>query len=911
MTRDERDGSGRLPREARRLLHLGSVRKDLDEELSFHFEKTVEELVAGGYSRSAARDEAARRFGNERDYRRELESIDRVAERRRAWSGLVDTTRQMVVQAVRSIVRSPGLTIGVVLAFALGIGANATMFSIIDRLLLRAPGQIVDPDRVAHLYYDYLAFNNERFTDGVASYPDFEDMLRVKSLSGAAAESDRSITIGTGDEAHTVEADLVTGNFFQLLGTRPALGRFFDPEKDFIGGAREAVLSYSMWQREYGGERSALGQTIDFGYGPYTIVGVTPRGFTGATLARHDVYLPLRVAAAQIMGDGWAPEPEGRGWQWLQVFVRLAPGVTPERAAAEMTAVHRSARAKDILDGNWGKDPKIIPGSLIEARGPNASNASLVARVLAAVSLLVLLIACVNVANLLLARTIRQQRETAVRLALGISRTRLVAQVILEGVILALMGGCAALLVERWGGGVVRSMLLPDVAWDELGGNNRVLIAVAALAVMAGIVATLVPASQLLRRDLAETIRKATAGGLSRTTSRVRISLALAQTALSVILLVGAGLFLKSLHNARNVNMGFEPDGLVYARFRSPRGAFTDEERGKLYLRGLGPLSRIPGVKSVASSSAMPFTSRSTRRIRVQGFDSIAKPNTGGPFIHGVTPGYFETMGIEILRGRGIEATDTKNAPLVAVINEDFAKYVWKGESPLGKCLYIGQEDTKPGCTTIVGVSAHASNIELRDDVMVQYYVPAAQTAIAGDVTFWLVRVDPRNESAIAEVKRTIAALDTRIRLADVTPFSDLIESKTQAWTLGATMLSVFGVIALIVAAIGLYSVLAFDIAQRTRELGLRTALGATAGELIRMVVARAVIVTAFGLVIGGVCTLLLAPRVKDLLFDTTPRDPATFGIVGAVLFAVALVAATIPGWRATRVDPNVALRSE
>jgi predicted permease len=905
--------TARLPEDARRLLRLGNVHRDVDEELSFHFEQTVADLVKTGMAEDAARAEANRRFGDRRQYHKELESMDRRTAATNRIAEKADALRHMIVQGTRSIVRSPGLTAGVVLAFALGIGANATMFGIIDRLLLRPPSHITQPDRLRRLFVEsYNPFAATRLTDATVSYPDYVDMTRVKSFSAVAAGSGRTLTLGNGDEAHEVEAELVTGNFFQVLGTRPALGRFLDPSTDRIGGAQEAVLSYSLWQREFGGDASAIGRSVDFGYGPYTIVGVAPEGFTSVGLTKVDMWLPMRVAATPVLGDGWEPEPDGRTWQWLEMVGRLAPGVSVERAEAEATAVHRAARAKDIADGNWGRDPKIIAASIIEAKAPNAPSSARVAQLLAAVSLLVLLIACVNVANLLLARTIRQRREVAVRLALGISRRRLIGQIVLEGVMLAALGGAGALAVDHWGGGFVRRTLLPQIAWDDMPTDHSVLVIIVVLAILAGIVSALVPAYQVAKRDVADTIRTAAAGGITRTTSQTRSVLALAQTALSVILLVGAGLFVRSLHNARNLDLGFEPNGLLTASLRTNRGALSPAERQLISARALESVARIHGVTAVARSSTLPFTSRRTMSLRAEGVDSIHRPASGGPFMHGVSPGYFETMGVSILRGRGIEDTDVAGAPPVAVVGQEMADYLWKGQDAIGKCLYIGPKDKPQPCTRVVGIAEQASNIELTDGLMLQYYLPLAQGERASErPDYMLFRVSDESAATIAAIRHALLSLDPRIRYADITPYAERIEPMTRSWKLGATMFTIFGILALIVAAIGLYSVLAFDIAQRTRELGLRTALGATKGMLVRRVIGGAVRVTMVGIVIGGLGAWLLAPRMTALLFNTPPHDPAVLAGVAVTLVLVSIVAAAVPAWRATRVDPYIALRSD
>ncbi|MEX2283475.1 MAG: ADOP family duplicated permease [Gemmatimonadota bacterium] len=898
--------SERLPNGIRRLLRISSVDRDLDEELAAHFQYTIDELVSRGYTHEAAQQEAFKRFGDWSSYRRDLRTIDRGAERQRRWSDRLDALRQSVGYAVRSLARSPGLAIGIILTFALGIGANAIMYGIVERLLLSAPPHITDADQVKRLYLSYYSdAAGKRIINSTFSYPEFREMRTARGFSGVAGFSTNDVVIGKGEAAEEGLSMSVTGDFFEVLGVKPSRGRFFRAEEDRIGGPQQAVISYGYWQRKFAGAPAAIGQTLDFGYGKYTIVGIAPRGFTGPELQRIDFWIPLHVAAPQLQGNGWQDD---RGWGWFELAARLRPGVSVAAATDEATALNAAGWAPDIAKGSYGKDPGVIVAPVLPALGPLAGGESVVARLLLGVSLLVLLIACVNVANLMLARTIRQTREIAVRLSLGISRIRLVAQILLEGVLLSATGGAAALACFKWGGAFVRTALLPDVAWDDAGLTRGVVLLIIFVALMAGLIAAAVPAMRAARGELGAVLRLASAGGVTRTTSRVRTTLALLQTTLSVLLLVGAGLFVRSLVRIHQSDLGFDAQGLYQI---TPRTAADQLGPDRVRVFGLAAerLARIPGVQAVGITESYPFLARRTAMPRAEGVDSIQRPLTGSPLIQQVSAGYFEAMGLRILRGRPIRDSDSEGAPRVALVNQSLARWIWGEQDPIGKCLYVGRAETR--CSEVIGVVENAVHSEIGVEPPVQYYTPVAQRQLPPFHAhrLFVVRVNKPTAAIESAMRRAVVSADSRIRFAQVQSMEDQLAQQTRSWTLGATMFTVFGLLALIVAALGLYSVLAFDVAQRSREIGVRAALGATRNRLIGMVVSRAVRVTAIGVTAGILIAVLSAGRLQPLLFGVSARDPTVYAVVALILVLVAAVAGAMPGWRAAGVDPTTALR--
>lgn len=893
-----------------RVLRLGSVRRDVEEELVHHFESTVADLVAGGLNRLEAEAEAARRFGDVSHYRSQLEGIDRGVAAKRRWQERADAARQSVLYAVRSLLRSPALAVGVVLTFALGIGANVTMYGVVERLLLRPPEHIADADMVKRLYVsDYASFMGRRFTSATLSYPDYVQLRSTGAFAGLAAFGTRTVTVGEGLDAVERAAVDVTGNFFALLGVQPALGRFFTEEEDRPGGAQHVVLSWQTWQSDFAGAPDVLGRTIDFGYGAYEVIGVAPPNFTGVDLAAVDLWLPFHVVVAQTMGTEWL---EHRGWQFFETVARLEPGVTESAAEAEATSLYATGRAGTEFAAD-DEDPSVLLSSVLSARGPEAPAESVVARLLLIVSAIVLIIASLNVANLLLARAIRQRREIAVRLALGISRRRLIGQIMLEGMLLAMVGGIAALLLAAWGGGVIGRVLLPNVAWDG-GINVRIVVVAAALSVFAGVAAALIPAIQAARGASGDALRQAGAGGVTRSAARTRAGLALVQTALSVLLLVGAGLFVRSLDRVRDSNFGFDPHNLVYSLPRAVRGAITDEELSVIMERGRERLARVPGVRAVGTTNALPFHSSRSVRLRAEGVDSMPTPATGGPYVYEVSPGYLEAMSLAITAGRSLLETDAGASQPVAVVNASMAHALWPNTTPLGRCLYVGNGPdgmAQTRCTEVVGVVEDSRRQEIASETTFQYYMPAAQQQSDAVTRIFVVRVAEESPQMLDAVRSAVMELDPRIRYVQAEPMMSRIDPRTRSWQLGAAVFSIFGLLALAVAAIGLYSVLAFDVAQRMREIGVRSALGASSRALIRMIVAQSLRLTSLGVTIGIAVALLLVDRMEPLLFEIPPRDPVTFLLAVATLHIVAALASSLPAWRASRVDPNIALRSE
>ena len=819
------------------------------------------------------------------------------------WSVLASDSRY----AARGLRRSVGFTVGVVVTLALGIGANAAVFTLIDRLLLRPPPGVDDAGTLRRVHVEVTFKDGRHLVRGPLSYAEFAALRGVRAFERVGAFIyPTPAALGRGVDAPRVERASASGEYFRTLGTTPALGRFFVAEDDDEAVSRPAaVLSHGLWQRRFGGRTSVIGELLVLDGRPYVIVGVAPKGFSGTEVDAPDVWVPLEPALAANQGPKWRDNKLGFG---IHVVARLRDRVSSEQAATEAARVIKTAH-----QGTFFADlpslvqlGSVIPGRRLDQRDPGLS----VATRLVGAAAIVLLIACANVTNLLLARALSRRRELAVRLALGVGRGRLVAQLLTESVLLALIAGAAALLVAYWGGSLLRMLLMPNVSWSTPPVDGRVLAFTGVIACVVGLVAGLIPALQMTRDNLLGSLKagwRDAAGGLSP----VRAGLILVQAAFTVILLVGAGLFVRSLANARAMDLGFTVDRTILADVHFARGQVPTQERSAIYESFAARVRRVSGVEGVSVTSTAPFWTISFERLFLPGRDSLPD-GLKAPPINPVDPSFLQTMGIRLTAGRGFTDADRAGAPNVAVVNAALAKQAWPNESPVGKCMKIGA-DTAP-CTTVVGVVRDVAFMNVRDEPPPQYYVPLLQHAGRNPNRYLVVRATDRAadvRDVATAIRGVLRGAHGSIEALDVRPMADLLEPELRPFRLGATMFGVFGLLALLLAGVGLYAVISFDVARRTRELGIRTALGARADDVVRLVLGQGLRVTAVGVVTGIVLALALGRVVEALLFGATPRDPFVFGAVAVTLMTVAASASLIPAWRAARVDPVIALREE
>jgi predicted permease len=891
---------GRIPG-IRRWLHLDrDVVEEIDEELAFYFAEATEDLIARGRSPDAARAEAHRRFGNLARYRHELRVLDQDRRMHRRRIDRLEILGKSPANAWRGLWRRPGFTALVAVTLGLGIGVNAAMFGVLDRLMLRPPALVRDPDTVRRFYVqrDWLGRPS---VNASMTYSDIRDFDRATAFSGISVVRDARLTYGEGTTARKIPATLVSPGFFSLLGVQPVLGRAFVPADDSlprVGGV--AMISYAFWQREFGGDPHVLDRTLDLGEGKYRVVGVAPDGFTGVDPERVDVWLPVRTAAGEMVGGPWETS---RGIYWLHAIARLAPGHTVEQAAAVATELHRAARADQKT-----YDPKarILVGPLLEALGPDSPPEARVSVWIAGVSLIVLLIACANVANLLLFRAIRRRRETAVRLALGIGRGRLIGEQLVETILLALVAGAGAMLLAVWGSEAIRRLLFPEIDWSTDRFSWRVLGFTLLVSLLAGLAAGLVPAWLESRPDLLSTLKEGGAQtGIRR--SRLRAGLVILQAGLSVMLLAGAGLFLLSFHRVRSVDLGMQPERVLLVTPDFPGGT-RPARVSQIFDAALERFAGLPGVERVSYSTTVPFRGNWAEELKVPGLDSLPRVSTGGPYVDGVSPDYFAAMGIRMVRGRGFTAEDRAGAARVTVVGETMARLLWSGQPALGKCLKIGG-DTMP-CSEVVGVARDARRNSFAAGDRMQYYVPLPQYSGNTPSAFFL-RVEGDPIALMGPVRAALAELAPEVRYVSLEPLQALVDPESRSWRLGATLFTVFGALALLVSGIGLYSLLSYGVASRTTEIGVRSALGARPAGIMVLVARDGLKLVLAGLGLGLVAALMAARSMQPLLFQTSPLEPGIYLAVALVLLVIAVVAGVLPAWRATRVSPMTALRAE
>lgn len=888
----------------RRWFHLERpVEDEVDEELAYHFERATAELVARGMTPEEANAEAKRRFGDLQDYRQQLRQIDQDKRMQNRRTEHLAIWARNIRMALRAVKRNPGFAAIVALTLGLGIGVNSSMFGMLDRLLFTQPALVQEPDMVRRVYVTRNPLGDWIFGSSM-TYPDVVDLKAAKSLSGAIAYTTGQLAFGHGESVQKLPVTIAEPGWFDLLGVRPALGRFLEAADDSAAaGLANAVISYGFWQRQFGGSPAALGQQLELGDGRYTVIGVAPDGFTGIDVTRNDVWLPLTPASVEKVSGDWKTN---RGFYWIHAVARVRNGVPIARAESEATALHLAGRSNDKRYSR--QNAHITLGPLLEARGPASDGQAKVSIWAAGVSLAVLLVACANVANLLLFRAIRRRREIAIRLALGVSRRQLVAELLTESLLLALIGGVGALVLTFYGSGLLQRLLQPDLASTLSALSWRVAGFTMLVALGAGLIAGLIPAWLESRPDLLSALKEATAGSGGH--QYIRSGLVIMQTALSVTLLVGAGLFLISLQRIRATDMGVAADQILVVTPQFPRG-FNEIEQQQLFRDGLERLSRIPGVSRVSTTAGVPYGWSWAEELTIPGIDSIPTPRTGGPYVDGVGAGYFETMGMRMVEGRGIEESDVAGAPLVAVMGESMARALWPGQSALGRCLKFG--DNSAPCREIVGVvhDTQRSMGMIKDgDVRLQYFLPLAQldgTATPG--AFMLRSTEPLK--AAGPAREMLLQLAPSIRYIESSTFEEIYNPDFQSWRTGAGLFTAFGALALLVAAVGLYSLLAYGVAQRTREIGVRIALGARPSGVVGLVLQQGVVLVAIGVAVGLGIALIAAKAAAPLLFQTRPTEPSVYLVVSAVLLGIAVIAGALPAWRATRVSPMTALRAE
>ena len=896
-----------LPHRIRRAFRLDlgrrrSIEAELDEEVQFHLEQRVRDLIAAGRTREQAEREALERFGPFDESRALLLEAAQNREEVLTMFERLFTLQQDAAYALRQLRRAPAFTITALLTFALGIGANATMFGLVDQLLLRPPAHVRHPEQVVSLAAGRVerGFNQKTF-----NYPAFKGIRdHVRGLESVAATAGVSVPLGRGEQAQNIRGLLVSASYFPMLGVMPAAGRFFRADEDVEPlGAPVVVISHGFWMRQFSGNDRALGAQLQLGDRLYSVVGVAPKNFRGLELVGPDVWIPITSTnALQPAGSGWATNDYG---SWLRIFARAKPDV-PLQAVSDdaLRVVHESAPNAFFARPKWSFSFDPIMSTRAADQGANATVTTL----LGAMSIVVLLIACANVANLLLARGLRRRREIAVRLALGVSRARLVGQLLTESALLAVFGGIAALFVAYWAGGIVRALLLGDIALELSPVDGRVLLFTAVTAVLTGALTGVLPALQVSRPDLTSALKAGERDGGGHR-SRTRTVLLIVQSALCLVLLAGAGLFVRSLGQLAAMPLGVDVDRVLIGSMNLRSVGRQRSEADVIFDRALEQVRRVPGVTEAAVAATVPFGQSFGTDLVIAGPDSLVH---GSSMLNVVTPGYFRTLGARVLSGRDFQTSDGEASPRVAIISDILARRYWKGVTPVGRCIRLGA-DTSP-CMEIVGVVENVRRQSIFEDSSGFVYLALAQARTQVGSRQLVARVNVTDPTrAIESVRRAMQMAAAQLPFADVHLVADepTVRQQLRPFRLGATMFGIFGSVALLLAAVGVYGVVAYDVAQRTREMGLRIALGAPRADVAKLVIRDGVRVVAMGAG-GGILIALAAARfIAPLLYKIPARDPLVLFVVSGTLVLSAVAACAVPAWRATRVDAVVALRSE
>jgi predicted permease len=803
--------------------------------------------------------------------------------------------------AARGLIARPAFTATTVLTLGLAIAANATMFAIVDRLLLRPPSRVQQANAVRRVF---VAKNTWLFgarASSITSFPLCRDLIRyATSIERVACYATTTLPLGRGANAELVRVALVTRQFFPLLGIRAAAGRLLaNAGAEERGSEAVAVLSFDFWQRGFGGRRSALGSQVLIGDVSYTIIGVAPTGFTGVDVGPTDIWLPLATAAATMAGPDWE---FNRASGFVRVIGRLREGTSSAQSAAQLTTVMRAAES--VLPGG---DPlaTVTLGALNPLLDPGRIRERQVTLSLLGLSVAVLLIACANVAQLLLVRAWQRRGPTAVRMALGAPRHRLTAQVLAEACLLAGAGALIGILLAVVLGASIRSRLLPDVAWPAPPVDGRVLVATMAAALASALATALLPAIEVTRSDVAKLLREG-AADWTRRAARLGTALVASQTTLTTALLVVAALFVGNLREFKSMDLGIDVARLLVVEIDAASAGYSAEETEELFRNVRRLVSGVPGIAHASVVSSAPLRFSYGTYVTIPGVDSIPHLPTGGPYINAVDAEFFRTAGVRVIRGRGFNSSDSVAGTKPVVINTTMARLIWNAADPVGRCMQVGRD---PVCREVVGVIGDIKRDNLSEAETMQLYVPLHQAPAFVATRTVLVRTTREPSSFVADVQRAARRARAELPYVNVQPFEALIVPQLRIWKLGATVFTSFGTAALVLAAIGLFSILAFRVTARARDLAIRAALGADSRWIARDVLGAALIATGPGL-LGG---LLLGRGAYLVLGALTVEQAWPFPIVGGTVAALILLttalASAIPGWRAGHASPMDSLR--
>jgi predicted permease len=813
---------------------------------------------------------------------------------------------------VRLLAKTPGFTVIAALSLALGIGANTTIFTLVNAVLLN-PLPVEDPSQLVSAWT-----TDERNQDGAfgflqvspTNYRDWRDKNEVFSGLAAHVGLPLNISGGKGDPQQ-VFGEIVSGNYFAVLGARPLLGRGFLADEDVNPGEKlVCVLGYGEWQTRFGGDTTIVGKAIDLNGQKFTVVGVMPKGFKGTNaIGAPALWVPYMTYPQTTAGFfRELIRPDNRRGLIFNVTGRLKPGLTVQQAEANIKTIARQLE-QEYPNENQGRNATLVPLSQATVNPGFRNNLVMAGGLLMTIVGLVLLIACANVANLLLARAAVRQKEIAVRLSLGASRGRLILQLLTEGTLLAIIGGVAGLLLAYWAQSLLWSFRPPFLQADaiDLHPDARVLLFTLAVSLATGALFGLAPAIQSSRPDLVVELKeKSSALGGSNRFFSLRNLLVASQIALSLMALVGAGLFVRSLQNAQRIDPGFDADHLATLSFDLGAQGYTEERGRQFQQRVLERAASIPGVQAASVASTIPlFQGGFARTVFLEGQD--ASDRRSGRLVQ-ITVGsarHLETLGITILRGRALADSDQPNTPPSVVVNETMAKRFWPDQDPIGKRFKFFGQDV---FNQVVGVAKDSKYNFIGEDPT-PYIYQATTQVYQPQVSLFVKAQNPT--AVLGTLRAEVQQLDRTLPLTAVFTLSDIFSQALWAPMMGASLLLIFAGLSLLLAVIGIYGVMAYTVTQRRREIGVRMALGADRGAVLRMVVMQAARLTLVGIGVGLAVSFAASRLIATMLINVSPTDVVTFVLVPLVLALAALGASYIPALRATRIDPMVALRYE
>ncbi len=868
----------------RSLFRRSTVEAELDEELRFHLERQVEALVAAGASPAEAARRARLAFGG-------LEQVKEECRQARGVSAL-ETAAQDLRYGLRMLRRTPLITTLAVLTLAVGLGANTAIFSAVNTVLLQ-PLPYPHPERLVVVWGARAGRRGSPVS--ATNFLDYQEQSRA--FEHMATFHSAGFVL-TGGEPEWLRAGRVSPDFFKVLGVRAALGRTFAPEDGRAGGDKVVILGPGIWRRRFGADPAIVGKTLLLSTERYTVIGVLPAGF--------DFSVPGTFRPAEV----WVPavltrDESQRGHNALYWLARIRPGVSPRQAQADLQAVSdRLARAY----------PQVLAGlgvSLVPLREQGAGGVRPLLLILLGAVGFLLLIACANVASLQLARASTRQKEIALRLTLGAGRWRILRQLLTESLLLALLGGALGVLLAHWGVGLLSGLAPANLPRESLGGLDATVLAYSALlALVTGVLFGLAPAFQASAVALGESLKE---GGRSAAESvrggRFRAGLMVAEVALALVLLAGAGLLARSFVRLLGEKRGFDVDPVLTVFVSLPRYAYPDARSQAAFQRqAIARLQAVPGVIAAGGIDDLPLTKdRDSSSFLVAGREPLLPDHLPEAQIRTVTPGYFQALGIPVLRGRAIAATDTAAAPAVLLINQALARRDFPGEDPIGKRLSLSV--SPPSWATVVGVVADVRDLGLEAPPEPEIYFPFEQSPVPYVNLVARVAGDPGKLAA--PVRNALRGLDKGLPLPDVAPMRTVLAASIAQRRFILLLLALFAVIALALAAVGVYGVISYAVARRTHEIGIRMALGARKADVLRLVIGRSLGLTACGIGAGLAGALLLSGLMGSLLYGVPPTDLPTFAGVALLLSGVGALASYLPARRAMAVDPGVALRGE